>query len=279
MEKLKKLTGFQLKYIALVLMLLDHIHYFFDYTGKIPLWFSQLGRLSAPLFLFAIIEGFIHTHDRKKYFLKIYGLAIAMGAIQFGFSNVLHPLVRGDGFFPQNMMLSSFAILLVALQGIAWIEEKKYLRGIPTLLFPILLPFLFMPFYRIFMGSGNQLGMFVINLFNFTILPLHFSIMDGGTETLIVGIAMYLCRKTLKREVLAFVIVSLIVNLGRGFLVGAPLTLHTFLFLYFEWMEIFAAPLMLMYNGQRGKGSKHLFYIFYPLHIYLLYGLSVLLYG
>lgn len=279
MEKLKKLTGFQLKYIALVLMLLDHIHYFFDYTGKIPLWFSQLGRLSAPLFLFAIIEGFIHTHDRKKYFLKIYGLAIAMGAIQFGFSNVLHPLVRGDGFFPQNMMLSSFAILLVALQGIAWIEEKKYLRGIPTLLFPILLPFLFMPFYRIFMGSGNQLGMFVINLLNFTILPLHFSIMDGGTETLIVGIAMYLCRKTLKREVLAFVIVSLIVNLGRGFLVGAPLTLHTFLFLYFEWMEIFAAPLMLMYNGQRGKGSKHLFYIFYPLHIYLLYGLSVLLYG
>lgn len=279
MEKFKKLTGFHLKYLALVLMLLDHIHYFFDYTGKIPLWFTQLGRLSAPLFLFAIIEGFIHTHDRKKYFLKIYSLAIAMGLIQFGFSNVLQPLVRGDGFFPQNMMLSSFAILLIALQGIAWIEEKKYLRGIPTLLFPILLPFLFMPFYRIFMGSGNQLVMFVVNLLNFTILPLHLSIMDGGTATLIVGIAMYLCRKTLKREVLAFVIVSLLIELGRSLLVGAPLTLHAFLFLYFEWMEIFAAPFMLMYNGQRGKGSKHLFYIFYPLHIYLLYGLSVLLYG
>lgn len=279
MEKFKKLTGFHLKYIALVLMLLDHIHYFFVYTGKIPLWFTQLGRLSAPLFLFAIIEGFIHTHDRKKYFLKIYSLAVAMGLIQFGFHNGLHPLVRGDGFFPRNMMLSSFAILLVALQGIAWIEEKKYLRGIPTLLFPILLPFLFMPFYRIFMDSGNQLGMFFVNLLNFTVLPLHLSIMDGGTVTLIVGIAMYLCRKTLKREVLAFVIVSLIVNLGRGFLGGAPLTLHAFLFLNLEWMEIFAAPLMLMYNGQRGKGSKHLFYIFYPLHIYLLYSLSVLLYG
>ncbi|WP_032506442.1 TraX family protein, partial [Streptococcus mutans] len=47
---------------------------------------------------------------------------------------------------------------------------------------------------------------------------------------------------------------------------------------YFEWLEIFAAPLMLMYNGKRGKGNKYLFYAFYPLHIYLLYTLSVLLY-
>lgn len=278
MIKFKKLTGFQLKYIALGTMLLDHIHYFFDYTGKIPLWFSQIGRIAAPLFLFAIIEGFVHTHDRRKYFLKIYGLAVIMGLIQFGFYNVLHPLVREDGFFPQNMMLSSFAILLVALQGIAWIEEKKYLRGIPTLLFPILLPFLFMPFYRTFMDSGNQLGMFFINLLNFTILPLHFSIIDGGTATLMVGIAMYLCRKNLKKEVLIFVIASLIIDLGRVLLVGAPLTVHSLFFSYFEWLEIFAAPLMLLYNGQRGQGSKYLFYIFYPLHIYLLYTLSVLLY-
>lgn len=278
MTNRKTLTGFQLKYIALGAMLLDHIHYFFEYTGKVPLWFTQVGRIAAPLFLFAIIEGFIHTHDRKKYFLKIYGLAVIMGLIQFGFYNVLHPLVRGDGFFPKNMMLSSFAILLVALQGIAWIEEKKYLRGIPTLLFPIILPFLFMPFYRLFMASDNDLGMFVVNLLNFTVLPLHFSIMDGGTATLIVGIAMYLCRKTIKREVIAFVIISLIIDLGRVWLSGVPLTFHGLFFSYFEWLEIFAAPLMLMYNGKRGKGNKYLFYAFYPLHIYLLYTLSVSLY-
>ena len=143
------LTSFQLKYIALITMVFDHIHYFFDYTGKIPIWFTMIGRLAAPLFLFAVIEGFVHTHNRKKYFLKIYALAILMWLIQFGFYNFLHPLVRPDGFFPQNMMLSSFAILLVALQGIAWIQEKKYLKGIPTLLFPILLPLLMLPFYLI----------------------------------------------------------------------------------------------------------------------------------
>ena len=49
MEKLTKkgLDGTQLKTIALVLMVLDHIHYFFEFTGCIPTVFSMLGRLSA----------------------------------------------------------------------------------------------------------------------------------------------------------------------------------------------------------------------------------------
>ena len=126
----KGLNNFDLKYFALFFMVLDHIHYFFEFTGKIPLWFSQIGRLAAPLFLFCVIEGFVHTHNRKRYFLQMYSLSVGMGLVQFGFYNVLSEFVRKDGFFPQNMMLSSFAILLVVLQGIAWLEEKKYLRGI-----------------------------------------------------------------------------------------------------------------------------------------------------
>ena len=268
------LSGFQLKYIALITMVFDHIHYFFDYTGKIPIWFAMIGRLAAPLFLFSVIEGFIHTRNRKKYFLKIYSLAILMGLIQFGFYNFLHPLVRPDGFFPQNMMLSSFVILLVALQGIAWIQEKKYLKGIPTLLFPLLLPWLLVPFYLL--GQNKPVFTLFINLLNYTVFPTHTSISDGGTWLLLTGIAMYLCHKNLKKEVLAFVSVSLVwvlmaIVLGR-------LSIHDLMFKYIEWMEILAAPLMLCYNGERGKGSKYFFYIFYPSHIYLLYALSVVFY-
>ena len=268
------LSGFQLKYIALITMVFDHIHYFFDYTGKIPIWFAMIGRLAAPLFLFSVIEGFIHTQNRKKYFLKIYALAILMGLIQFGFYNFLHPLVRPDGFFPQNMMLSLFAILLVALQGIVWIQEKKYLKGIPTLLFPLLLPWLMLLLYL----SGHDKPIFTlfINLLNYTVLPTHTSISDGGTWLLLTGIAMYLCHKNLKKEVLAFVTVSLVWVL-MGIVLSRP-SFQDLMFRYIEWMEIFAAPLMLCYNGQRGKGSKYLFYVFYPTHIYLLYALSVLFY-
>ncbi|MDU5555870.1 TraX family protein [Streptococcus sp.] len=268
------LSGFQLKYIALIAMVFDHIHYFFDYTGKIPIWFAMIGRLAAPLFLFSVIEGFIHTRNRKKYFLKIYVLAILMGLIQFGFYNFLHPLVRPDGFFPKNMMLSSFAILLVALQGIAWIQEKKYLKGIPTLLFPLMLPWLMLLLYL--SGQDKPIFTLFINLLNYTVLPTHTSISDGGTWLLLTGIAMYLCHKNLKKEVLAFVSVSLVWVL-MVIVLSRP-SFHDLMFKYFEWMEIFAAPLMLCYNGQRGKGSKYLFYVFYPTHIYLLYALSVLLY-
>lgn len=268
------LSGFQLKYIALIAMVFDHIHYFFDYTGKIPIWFAMIGRLAAPLFLFSVIEGFIHTRNRKKYFLKIYVLAILMGLIQFGFYNFLHPLVRPDGFFPKNMMLSSFAILLVALQGIAWIQEKKYLKGIPTLLFPLMLPWLMLLLYL--SGQDKPTFTLFINLLNYTVLPTHTSISDGGTWLLLTGIAMYLCHKNLKKEVLAFVTVSLVWVL-MGIVLSRP-SFQDLMFRYIEWMEIFAAPLMLCYNGQRGKGSKYLFYVFYPTHIYLLYALSVIFY-
>ena len=59
-----------LKWIALVTMVLDHIHYFFSFTGCVPEWFSMVGRLGAPLFLFCLVEGFTHTHSRKRLFLR-----------------------------------------------------------------------------------------------------------------------------------------------------------------------------------------------------------------
>lgn len=52
------LSGTALKTIALVLMVLDHIHYFFEFTGLVPAWFSMLARLSAPLFFVLHGRGF-----------------------------------------------------------------------------------------------------------------------------------------------------------------------------------------------------------------------------
>lgn len=37
--------------------------------------------------------------------------------------------------------------------------------------------------------------------------------------------------------------------------------------LFFMWL---ALPLILLYNGQRGRGMKYLFYIYYPAHVYIL---------
>ena len=84
-ERKKGLSTAALKWIALGLMVLDHIHYFFGFTGWVPEAFTMLGRLSANLFLFCVVEGFAHTHDRKRYFLRIWAIGAAMGAVLTAF--------------------------------------------------------------------------------------------------------------------------------------------------------------------------------------------------
>lgn len=273
------LSGFALKYFAMACMVLDHIHYFFSFTGKIPLFFSQIGRLAAPLFLFCIIEGFIHTHDRKKYFLRIYALSILMGLIQFSFYNVGSALVRGDGFFPQNQMLASFAILIVVLQGIDWCREKKWKCGLTAIVLPVLLPFIFGSLFAL-CGANNCPGIsFVINLLTFTVLPCHSFIIDGGTATLLCGILLYLFQKTPKRQAAAFILFCIIWDILRLIPYLPEGTSFAFFFTdAYEWLEIFAVIPMLCYNGTRGRGSKNLFYWFYPVHIYVLYMLSCIVY-
>jgi len=45
-----------------------------------------------------------------------------------------------------------------------------------------------------------------------------------------------------------------------------------------QWLALLALPLIALYNGRRGKMKlKYLFYIYYPLHLAAIYGLSLLL--
>lgn len=45
-----------------------------------------------------------------------------------------------------------------------------------------------------------------------------------------------------------------------------------------QWYALLAMPLLLLYNGQRGKAKlKYLFYIFYPAHLAVIYLIGLLL--
>ena len=77
-DKLKKLqifNGAQLKYIAFVSMLIDHVNNalitpFLNGKGfllHLSNLFSILGRIAFPIFVFFIVEGFFKTSNRKKY--------------------------------------------------------------------------------------------------------------------------------------------------------------------------------------------------------------------
>ena len=49
------MTSLALKLIAALLMLVDHIYWMIP---DVPVWFSWLGRLSAPVFFYLSVEGF-----------------------------------------------------------------------------------------------------------------------------------------------------------------------------------------------------------------------------
>ena len=267
------LSSTGLKGIALALMILDHIHYFFGFTGWIPEWFSMLGRLSAPLFLFCVVEGFTHTRNRKKYFLKVYALSAAMSGVLILMS-FFGLLVRPDGFYPMNGMMTSFAILMIVWQGIDWLGERRYFRGLAAIVLPLAWPLLLNLALAPFPALRLPLtvaGVVLVPTWNFSL--------DACLPVLIEGILLYLFRKNRLRQAIAFTIfdflfffVLVYVSLMRSQL---PDFHWTQMFTtYYEWYGAFAGLIMLCYNGQRGSGHKAFFYAFYPAHIYLLYFLS-----
>ena len=73
---MKKLNAFQLKVIALIVMLMDHIYTAFP--NVYPLWFHALSRFVAPLFAFLMVEGLFHTRNKLKYNIRLFVWAVVM---------------------------------------------------------------------------------------------------------------------------------------------------------------------------------------------------------
>ena len=68
------MSGFILKLIAAVTMLIDHAGLMlFPSAG----WMRAVGRLSMPLYAYLLAEGFRYTHDRLRYFWQIFLLGAA----------------------------------------------------------------------------------------------------------------------------------------------------------------------------------------------------------
>lgn len=77
-KKIQFLSGAQLKYIAIVSMLIDHVNkaLIYPYLNEgVLLFISDLfdiiGRIAFPLFCFMLVEGFFKTGNRKKYLLTL----------------------------------------------------------------------------------------------------------------------------------------------------------------------------------------------------------------
>lgn len=271
------LDGTQLKTLAAVLMLLDHIGYFFAFMGRVPGAFSAVGHLAAPLFLFCLAEGFSHTHSRGRYFLRIWLLGAAMGGVRF-FMQFAGFAVRGDGFYPQNSILSAYALLLVFWRGIDLVRARRILLGAALMLAPALWPFAANALWRLLPAGAEPFAGFAC----WTLLPLWNTTGDTSLPVMVAGVLIYALRGRRRAQAAGFAawtvfyhffLVWQMASAMPGF---APMQMLT---RYNEWLGAFAAIPMLCYNGKRGAGRRAFFYAFYPAHVYILYALSCAVYA
>lgn len=107
------MSGYSLKLIAMITMLIDHITaVLIPYSSGFYMIGRSIGRLSFPIYCFLIVEGFKHTRDVKKYLARLLIFAFVS---EIPFDLAFYSPVRSafDYFQHQNIFFTLFIGLLV----------------------------------------------------------------------------------------------------------------------------------------------------------------------
>ncbi len=215
------LNNNQLKIIAMIAMLIDHVgHIIYPEIAALRI----VGRIAMPIFAYMIAEGCRHTHSRTRYLLMIF--ALGMGC-QLAY-------VIAEGSLYQNILIT-FSIAIVVIFSIEnFIKQKSVFTGIAMAVCVFLALYLCA-------GLPNH------------IYGLYF---DYGVFGMLLIVAFYFARD----KWLALLV-------AVPFLIAIALELKGH-----QMYALLAIPLIALYNGRRGKLKlKYLFYVFYPLHLGILW--------
>lgn len=114
------------------------------------------------------------------------------------------------------------------------------------------------------LGSEGEISPVLTQVFSIVMLmiPNLFTV-EGGIFMVLLGLIFYIFRTNRKIQFLVLIILSFL----------AFYTNRTGV----QWMMVFAIIPLYFYNGEKGRGDKNFFYIFYPVHIYILYIVASLL--
>lgn len=119
------LTHTELKILAMISMLLDHLGFAFCPYGSVGYVILRgAGRLAFPIYCYLVTEGYVHTRDWKRYLMDL----LIFGLI----SEVPFDLVSGGTwFYPQgqNVMFTlAFGLLGIAAGEQFRMQGKENLR-------------------------------------------------------------------------------------------------------------------------------------------------------
>lgn len=242
------MSAFLLRLIACVAMLLDHIGFLYPNMAL-----RAVGRIAFPIFVYLIGNGFRHTSCRWRYALR---LAIFALISQIPFSLLCsNTLAYQTG----NVFLTLLAALLCIWTTDVLRESRagKWLCWLPTVILCLV--------YQLGLLSSDYGARGIV-------LAMTFYLFDG--------------KKWWQR---LLVIAGCLIAVFYSHLVSAAITLlwHGKLSIptpgkwdLWQLFSLGALPLIFLYNGQKGPAPQNKFlakavqlgfYLFYPVHMLLLW--------
>lgn len=255
-NKRKCLNSNMIKFIAIIAMTIDHIAWavFPSYsTAPLAIIMHVIGRLTCPIMCFCIAEGFHYTHDIKKYTRRLFIFALishvpymlqSLAFKEFGYL-ALVPFATGNGvvghLFNQTSVMWSLFIGLVMLR-------INYSEKIKSWLKPILIILLCV---AVFPADWSCIAsLFVLSI---------------GSN-----------RGKPKSQILWCLFYALIYAAVYFFALSKVYGL-------IQLGVVLALPVIALYNGERGRNKnvnkfmKWMFYVYYPLHLIVIWLFSYLL--
>lgn len=262
------ISSSSLHIIAMALMFCDHLC--MTLLGN-QIWLHYIGRIAYPIFAFMLVEGFRHTGNLKKYFLRMLIFAL-ISEIPFDL------MCGGTCFFPtqQNVMFTFIISMLLML----FMEQPKkikntvlkYIVFVITSLFACLLGFIMGTITMVDYFGGGIVMVLCFYLFQGDrILSFEVAFKNEWKKMLVVW-GNRIAQAYLVWQICNEMIGGLCENItifGKTYEVVV------------EAFGIFALVPIWFYNGKKGVSSKlfkYSCYAFYPVHILVLVVLQYLIY-
>ncbi len=248
-----------LKFIALLCMTVDHLGaYSFEIPiiGKYADTLRAVGRIAAPMFLYFVVESYKKTSDKKRLLVRLYVAAAIVGIcnylvssiiINVDFGNILHTFTWTVG------ILYLFEISKTAYTSKKYKSVALWL-SIATAIIIILYSidiYLVRRTHEIFISVLSTPRMLEYS-FGFVFL----------------GVVWYF-QKTRLAHCISFVVLCIVSRLLPGGFHSAFFNLSYLRVMSLPVMAMFVV-LIALYNGKRGRGMKYFFYIYYPVHCYII---------
>ncbi len=248
-SKYHEFNGFSanaLKYYAIVAMLIDHIAWTFVSTYSVLGQIMHIiGRTTAPIMCYFLVEGFHNTHNLKKYLNRM-GIFALVSYPAYLFHGKIIYFDNGIKVLWLSALHQSMIYTLLICLLILTVKHKcDYSAAIKTVLY-------------IFLFLCALLGDWSV------IAPVWVLMFDEY-------------RGDYKKQAIAFLISSLVM-ITAFFIFQSKIT--EFLF---QYSVILALIPLSFYNGKRSNINKKIsltsmnkwfFYIFYPLHMIIIGFLS-----